>query len=79
MLKKAFKSVSALTVALFHDLLSCGPSAASAVKTFELWSAGRNCRDSIKPKRTLMPLNQQVKEISKWNTLVICTAQVQDQ
>jgi hypothetical protein len=39
-----------------------------------------SCEDYRKQKRTQMTLNQQMKEISKWNTpLISCAAQVQEQ
>jgi hypothetical protein len=59
------KSVCILTIVVSPDPLSPTPNI-SAVKRLQKTE-----------KRTLMTLNQHMKEISKWNTLLInCTAQV---
>jgi hypothetical protein len=62
----ASKSVCTSTVVVSPDPLSPAPSNISAVKRLQKTE-----------KRTLMTLNQQMKEISKWSTrLMNCTAQV---
>jgi hypothetical protein len=63
MFKKVTKSLSTSNV-VSPDPLSPTPSVTSAMKTAKT------------QKKTLITLNQQVKEIPKWNTLAIsCTAQ----
>jgi hypothetical protein len=61
MFKKAFKSVSTSTIAVFVDLLSSTASS-STIKTQE------------KQKRTLMNLNHQINEISKW--IYLCSLSI---
>jgi hypothetical protein len=64
-LRKASKNVCTSTVAVSPDHLSPAPSTSTAVKTPE------------HTERTLMTLNQQIKEISKWNTpLVTCINEI---
>jgi hypothetical protein len=64
MFTKVSKSVCTLTVVVFPDPLSPAPLISTAMKTPE-------------NKRTLMTLNQQVKEITKLNIPVIsCTTHI---
>jgi hypothetical protein len=68
MCKKTSNSVCTSTVAVPPDLLSATVSTSSAVKTPE------------NTEEDLMTLNQQLKEICKWNTaLISCAAQVYEQ
>jgi hypothetical protein len=65
MFKKVSKSVCISTVVVSPDPLSPTPSTSSAMKTPE------------NREEDPTPLNQQLKEISKWNIpLMSCTAQV---
>jgi hypothetical protein len=66
--KKASKSDRTLTIVVFPDHLSPAPSTSLAMEIPE------NIQE------TLTTLNQQIKEISIWNTsLMNCTAQVKGQ
>jgi hypothetical protein len=67
MFKKVFKSVCVSTIVVCPDSL-CTPSTSSAMKIRET------------QKISLMTVNQQVKEVSKWNIpLISRAAQVQEQ
>jgi hypothetical protein len=67
MFKEAFKSVCISTIVVRPDSL-CTPSTSSAIKIRET------------QKTTLMTVNQQVKEVSKWNIpLISRVAQVREQ
>jgi hypothetical protein len=68
MLKKTSKSVCTSTAMVYPDPLSLTPSTSSAIKTPENTEGDPD------------GLNQQIEEISKWNTpLIRCTAQVEEQ
>jgi len=63
MFKKVSKSLY-ISHVVFSEPLSTTPSVTSVMKTAKT------------QKKTLITLNQQLKEIPKWNTLAIsCTAQ----
>jgi len=65
---KVSKSVCTSTIAVSPDHLSPAPPNSTAVKTPE------------HTERTRMTLNQQMKEISKWNTaLVSCIDEILEQ
>jgi hypothetical protein len=79
-LQKAYKNVSTLNTVVSPDPLSFAPSTPSAMKTPDPQTSEPSVllveTEGISEKQEglLMPLNKEVKEISKQNTTLICFA-----